>query len=89
MRQAARAIEGQLREDQQELEMRERKRKVEDAKKIRGIVHEKDKSKASRRVQDEMGRLTHTGRSGVHSPPQDVHKSLQGSVLERVWKCYY
>ena len=57
VRQAARAIEEQLREDQQELEMRERKRKVEDAKKIRGVVHEKDKSKASRRVQDEMGRL--------------------------------
>ena len=37
--------------------MRERKRKVEDAKKIRGFVHEKDKSKASRRVQDEMERL--------------------------------
>ena len=38
--------------------MRERKRKVEHAKKIRGTVHEKDKSKASRRVQDEMERLT-------------------------------
>ena len=44
VRQAARAIEEQLREDHQELEMRERKRKVEVAKKIRGIVHEKDKS---------------------------------------------
>ena len=35
--------------------MRERKRKVEDAKKIHRIVHEKDKSKASRRVEEEMG----------------------------------
>ena len=34
-REAAQAIEEQLREDQQELEMRETKRKVEDAKKIR------------------------------------------------------
>ena len=40
VRQAARAIEEQFREDQQELEMRERKRKVEDVMKIRGIVHE-------------------------------------------------
>ena len=39
--------------------MRERTRKVEDAKKKRGIVHEKDKSKASHRVQDEMVRLMH------------------------------
>ena len=54
VRQPARAIEERLREDQQELELRERKRKVEDAKKIRGIFHEKDKSKASRRVEDDL-----------------------------------
>ena len=41
--------------------MRERKKTLEDATKIRGIVHEKDKSNASRRVQDEMVR-THASR---------------------------
>ena len=33
--------------------------KVEDVKKIRGIVHEKDKRKGSRRVQIEVGKLMH------------------------------
>ena len=43
-RQVARAIEEQLREDQQESKMREQK-KAKDAKKTRRTVHENDKSK--------------------------------------------
>ena len=49
----------QLREDPVELEMREQKRKTEDAKRIRGAVHEKNKNKKLSRAQNEMGNLTH------------------------------
>ena len=41
VRQVARAMEKQLRENQQELEMRAQKKKAKDAKRMRGIVHEK------------------------------------------------
>ena len=39
VRQVARAMEKQLRVDQHELMVREQKKKAEDAKRIRGIVH--------------------------------------------------
>ena len=45
VRQVAQAIEEQLKEDHWELKTRERKRKVEDAKRIRRIVHENNKNK--------------------------------------------
>ena len=45
VRQAARALEEQLRKDKQELKTREPKEKAEDAKRIRGIVHENNKKK--------------------------------------------
>ena len=45
--------------DQQELEMREHQRTVEDAKRMCRIVHENDKNKGLRNVQKEMGRLMH------------------------------
>ena len=51
---AARAMEEQLREDQQELKLREQKKKAKDAKRIRGIVDENDKNKGTSYVQDEM-----------------------------------
>ena len=41
----ARAMEEQLREDRDELETREQKRNTDDAKRIRGIVHESNKNK--------------------------------------------
>ena len=96
-RKAARAIEEQLREDQQELEMRERKRKVEDAKKIRGIVHEMDKSKASGVAQcvgkDRTGMTTSrdvcqskTGRSEVHSSPQMYTRVSRDTCLRETGK---
>ena len=50
-------MEEQLKEDQQELRMREQKRKAEDAKRIRGIVHENNKNKRLSHVQNEMGKL--------------------------------
>ena len=46
-------------EDQQELETREKKRKVEDVQRIRRMVHEKDKSKRLSHMQNEMERLMH------------------------------
>ena len=45
-----------MKEDQQELETREKKRKV---KRIRRIVRESDRSKGLSHVQNEMGRLMH------------------------------
>ena len=56
--QVARVMEEQLREEQQELEMREQKKKAKDAKRTRGIDHENDKSKGTRHVQ-EMVKLMH------------------------------
>ena len=49
-------MEEQLKEDQQELNMREQKKKAKDAKRIRGIVHE---NKGTIHVRDEMGELMH------------------------------
>ena len=40
-RQAARAVEEQLKKDKQELEMRERRKRAEDANRICSIIHEK------------------------------------------------
>ena len=45
VRQVARAMEEQLREDQQELKRREQMKKAEDAKRMRGIVHEHERNK--------------------------------------------
>ena len=49
----------QLRENQQELEMREQKKKATEAKRIRGIVQENNKTKGTSHVQDEIGKLMH------------------------------
>ena len=57
VRQVAQAMEEKLKEDQQELETREHQWKVEDAKRIRRIVHENIKNKGLSHVQNEMGRL--------------------------------
>ena len=57
VRQAARAMEEPLKEDQQELEAHERQRKVEDAKRICRIFRENDKNKDLSHVQSEMGKL--------------------------------
>ena len=45
VRQVAQAMEEQLKEDQQELETREKKRKVEDVQRTRRMVHDSDKNK--------------------------------------------
>ena len=57
IRQVARAMEEELKEDQQELETREKKRKVEDVKRIRRIVRGNNKNKDLSHVQSEMGKL--------------------------------
>ena len=59
VRQVAQAMEEQLKEDQQELETREQKRKVEDVQRIRRMVHEHDRSKRQSHMQNDMGRLMH------------------------------
>ena len=45
VRQAARSIEEQLKKDKQDLEMRERRKRVEDANRICGIIHENAENK--------------------------------------------
>ena len=61
VRQVAQAMEEQTKEDQQGLETREKKRNVEDAKRILRIVrvHDNDKGKRLSHMQNEMGRLMH------------------------------
>ena len=55
MREVARAMEEQLRKDQQELKTREQRRKAKDAKRIRGIVHGNNKNKRM----SHLGKLMH------------------------------
>ena len=57
--QVAQAMEEQLREDQQELKMREQKKKVEDARRIHGTVHENDKNKGTSHRHNEVEKLMH------------------------------
>ena len=45
MHEAARAVEEQLKMDKQELEMREQRKRAEDANRIRSIIHEKAENK--------------------------------------------
>ena len=45
MREAARAIDEQLKKDKQELEMREQRKRAEDANRICSIINENDESK--------------------------------------------
>ena len=59
MRQAARAREEQLKKDKQELEMRERRKRAEDANRICSITHENAENKRLSHVQNEMGNLMH------------------------------
>ena len=59
VRQVARAMEEQLGKDQQELKMREQKKKAKVVKRIGGIVHENDKNKRTSHVQDEMVKIMH------------------------------
>ena len=51
VRQVARAMEEQMREDQQELKTREKKKETKDAKRMRGIVHKSNKNKRTSHVQ--------------------------------------
>ena len=57
--QVAQAMEEQLKEDEQELMMWERRKKSKDAKRIRGIVHENDRNNRTSLAHDEMGYLVH------------------------------
>ena len=57
VRQVARVMEKQLGQDQQELKTREQKRRAEDAKRIRGIVHENNENERMSQMQYEMVKL--------------------------------
>ena len=59
VRQVARAMEEGLREDQEGLQTHEQKRRTEDAKRIRGRVHDNNKNKRLCRVQHDLGNLMH------------------------------
>ena len=59
VRQAARAIEEKLKKDKQELEMREQRKRAEDANRICSIIHENAENKGLSLVEAEMGKLMH------------------------------
>ena len=58
-------MEEHLKEDQQELEKREKKRKVEDVQRIRRMVHENDKSKRRSHMHNKMGGLMYHDEAGA------------------------
>ena len=57
--QVAQAVEEQLKEDEQELKTREKKKQSTGAKRIRGVVHENNKNKGRSHLQGEMEKLMH------------------------------
>ena len=57
--QAAREIEEQLKKDKQELEMREQRKRAEDANRICSIINENAENKGLSLVEAEMGKLMH------------------------------
>ena len=59
MHEAARAAEEQLKKDKQELEMREQRKRAEDANRIRSIIHENAENKGLNLVVAEMEKLMH------------------------------
>ena len=59
VRQAARAMEEQLKEDKQELEMREQRRRAEDANRICSTIHENAENKGLSLVEAGMEKLMH------------------------------
>ena len=59
VRQAARAIEEQLEKDKQELEIREQRKRAEDANRICSIIHENAENKGLSLVGVETGKLMH------------------------------
>ena len=73
VRQVARAMEEQLREDQEGLETHEQKRKTEDAKRIRGIDHENNKNKGLIRVQNEKVNFMRHGEQELFSVWEGWH----------------
>ena len=59
VREAARAIDEQLKKDKQELEMREQRKRAEDANRICSIINEKAENKGLSLVEAEMEKLMH------------------------------
>ena len=79
VRQVAQAMEEQFKDDQQELETREKKRKVEDVKRIRRSVRESNKNQDLSHVQSEMGKLMH------HDEQELLSRSCAPRPGEREW----
>ena len=59
VREAARAIDEELKKDKQELEMREQRKRAEDANRICSIINENADNKGLSLVEAEMGKLMH------------------------------
>ena len=59
VREAARAVEEQLKKDKQKLDMREQRKRAEDANRICSIIHENAENKGLSLVEAEIGKLMH------------------------------
>ena len=73
MRQAARATEEQLKKDKQELEMREQRKRAEDANRICSIIHENAENKWLSLVEAEMEKLMRQDEQELHSAWEGCH----------------
>ena len=65
VREAARAIDEQLKKDKQELEMREQRKRAEDANRICSIINENAENKGLSLVEAEMGKTHASRRAGA------------------------
>ena len=73
VREAARATEEQLKKDKQELEMREQRKRAEDANRICSIIHENAENKGLGLVEAEMRKLMHQDEQELLSAREGWH----------------
>ena len=82
-RQAARATEEQLEKDKQELEMREQRKRAEDANRICSIINENAENKGLSLVEAKMEKLMHAQRVGrMALGRQRRQKARPGAVCQ-------
>ena len=82
MREAARAIDEQLKKDKQELEMREQRKRAEDANRICSITKENAENKGLSLVEAEMGKLMHQDEQKLLSVWEGWHWDDKGGWLD-------
>ena len=73
-REVARAMEEQLREDEQELKVWEHKNKAKDVNRMRGLVHENNENEGTTHAQDEIEKLMHHVEQALLSLWQGWHR---------------